>query len=48
MAAAGSQSPPAMAHIAEVLDASLRGAPVSELTGRAGTGDQAPGTGVPD
>ncbi len=48
MAAAGSQSPPAMAHIAEVLDASLRGAPVSELTGRAGTGDPAPRTGVPD
>ena len=39
MAAAGSQSPPAMAHIAEVLDASLRGAPVTELTGRAGAGD---------
>ncbi len=49
MAAAGSQSPPAMAHIAEVLDASLRGAAVSELTGRAGTGDPVPGaTGVPD
>jgi glycolate oxidase iron-sulfur subunit len=42
MTAAGSQTPPAMAHIAEVLDASLRGAPVSELTGRAGTGDPAP------
>jgi len=49
MAGAGSQSPPAMAHIAEVLDASLRGAPVSELTGRAGTGDPVPRpTGVPD
>jgi glycolate oxidase iron-sulfur subunit len=48
MTAAGSQSPPAMAHIAEVLDASLRGAAVSELTGRAGTGDPVPGTtGVP-
>jgi hypothetical protein len=33
-----------MAHIAEVLDASLRGAPVSELTGRAGVSDQVPGT----
>jgi glycolate oxidase iron-sulfur subunit len=49
MAAAGSQRPPAMAHIAEVLDASLRGAPVSELTGRAGTGDPEPrAAGVPD
>ena len=49
MAAAGSQSPPAMAHIAEVLDASLRGAPVSELTGRAAAGDPVPGTtGLPD
>ena len=48
MTAAGSQSPPAMAHIAEVLDASLRGAAVSELTGRAGTGGPVPGTtGVP-
>ena len=34
MAAAGTGAPPAMAHIAEVLDASLRGAPVTELTGR--------------
>ena len=34
MAAAGTGTPPAMAHIAEVLDASLRGAPVTELTGR--------------
>ena len=34
MAAAGTGSPPAMAHIAEVLDASLRGLPVTELTGR--------------
>ena len=34
MAAAGTVSPPAMAHIAEVLDASLRGLPVTELTGR--------------
>ncbi len=33
MAAAGAGSPPAMAHIAEVLDASLRGLPVTELTG---------------
>jgi glycolate oxidase iron-sulfur subunit len=48
MAAAGAHSPPAMAHIAEVLDASLRGAAVSELTGRTGTGDPVPGTtGVP-
>jgi len=31
MAAAGSPSPPAMAHIAEVLDASLRSVPVSKL-----------------
>jgi glycolate oxidase iron-sulfur subunit len=31
MAAAGTGDPPAMAHIAEVLDASLRGAPVSSL-----------------
>ena len=38
-----------MAHIAEVLDASLRGAPVSELTGRAAAGDPVPGTtGLPD
>ena len=44
MAAAGSQRPPAMAHIAEVLDASLRGAPVSELTGRTGTGGPPAGT----
>ena len=34
MGAAGTGTPPAMAHIAEVLDASLRGAPVTELTGR--------------
>jgi glycolate oxidase iron-sulfur subunit len=34
MAAAGTGTPPAMAHIAEVLDASLRGAAVTELTGR--------------
>jgi glycolate oxidase iron-sulfur subunit len=33
MAAAGTGTPPAMAHIAEVLDASLRGAAVTELTG---------------
>ena len=33
MAAAGAE-PPAVAHIAEVLDASLRGLPVSSLTGR--------------
>ena len=45
--AAGSQRPPAMAHIAEVLDASLRGAPVSELTGRSGTGDPVPGPPAP-
>ena len=44
IAAAGSQRPPAMAHIAEVLDASLRGAPVAELTGRTGTGDPVPRT----
>jgi glycolate oxidase iron-sulfur subunit len=47
MTAAGSQRPPAMAHIAEVLDASLRGAAVSELTGRTETGDSVPGAGVP-
>jgi glycolate oxidase iron-sulfur subunit len=47
MTAAGSQRPPAMAHIAEVLDASLRSAAVSELTGRAETGDPVPGAGVP-
>jgi glycolate oxidase iron-sulfur subunit len=34
MAAAGTGTPPAMAHIVEVLDASLRGLPVSDLTGR--------------
>jgi glycolate oxidase iron-sulfur subunit len=33
MAAAGVQQPPAVRHIAEVLDASLRGLPVSSLTG---------------
>ena len=33
MAAAGTGTPPAMAHIAEVLDASLRGLPVTDLTG---------------
>jgi glycolate oxidase iron-sulfur subunit len=33
MAAAGTARPPAMAHIVEVLDASLRGLPVTELTG---------------
>ena len=41
MAAAGTGAPPAMAHIAEVLDASLRGAPVTELTGRAVPGPAA-------
>ena len=44
MAAAGTGAPPAMAHIAEVLDASLRGAPVTELTGRAVPG---PAAGLP-
>ncbi len=44
MAAAGTGAPPAMAHIAEVLDASLRGAPVTELTGRAVPG---PSAGLP-
>jgi glycolate oxidase iron-sulfur subunit len=44
MAAAGTGAPPAMAHIAEVLDASLRGAPVTELTGRA---VPAPSAGLP-
>ena len=34
IAAAGTGDPPAMAHIAEVLDASLRGLPVTGLTGR--------------
>ncbi len=33
MAAAGTGTPPVMAHIAEVLDASLRGLPVTDLTG---------------
>jgi glycolate oxidase iron-sulfur subunit len=33
MAAAGADQPPAVVHIAEVLDASLRGLPVSSLTG---------------
>ncbi|MCW2906135.1 MAG: glycolate oxidase, partial [Actinomycetia bacterium] len=33
MTAAGTGTPPAMAHIVEVLDASLRGLPVSDLTG---------------
>jgi glycolate oxidase iron-sulfur subunit len=35
MAAAGVDQPPAVLHIAEVLDASLRGLPVSSLTGGA-------------
>jgi hypothetical protein len=35
MAAAGAEQPPAVLHIAEVLDASLRGLPVSSLTARA-------------
>ena len=35
MAAAGAEQPPAVLHIAEVLDASLRGLPVSSLTSRA-------------
>jgi glycolate oxidase iron-sulfur subunit len=41
MAAAGAEQPPAVVHIAEVLDASLRGLPVSSLTGRSvhGTAD---------
>jgi len=34
MAAAGAEQPPAVLHIAEVLDASLRGLPVSSLTGQ--------------
>jgi glycolate oxidase iron-sulfur subunit len=33
MAAAGADQPPAVVHIAQVLDASLRGLPVSSLTG---------------
>ena len=41
MAAAGTGSPPAMAHIAEVLDASLRGLPVTELTGSPAPGPAA-------
>ena len=41
MTAAGTGSPPAMAHIAEVLDASLRGLPVTELTGRPAPGPPA-------
>ena len=39
--AAGTGAPPAMAHIAEVLDASLRGLPVTELTGRPAPGPPA-------
>jgi hypothetical protein len=35
MTAAGAEQPPAVLHIAEVLDASLRGLPVSSLTSRA-------------
>jgi glycolate oxidase iron-sulfur subunit len=38
MAAAGVEQPPAVVHIAEVLDASLRGLPVSSLTGRSANG----------
>ncbi|HEY9242124.1 MAG TPA: (Fe-S)-binding protein, partial [Streptosporangiaceae bacterium] len=34
MTAAGTEQPPAVVHIAEVLDASLRGLPVSSLTAR--------------
>ena len=41
MAAAGVQQPPAVRHIAEVLDASLRGLPVSSLTGGARSADGA-------
>ena len=42
MAAAGTGAPPAMAHLAEVLDASLRGLPVTELTGRSDNGQSGP------
>ena len=41
MAAAGVQQPPAVRHIAEVLDASLRGLPVSSLTGGTRSADGA-------
>ncbi|HEY2129381.1 MAG TPA: heterodisulfide reductase-related iron-sulfur binding cluster [Streptosporangiaceae bacterium] len=41
MAAAGVQQPPAVLHIAEVLDASLRGLPVSSLTGATRSADGA-------
>ena len=41
MAAAGTGSPPAMAHIVEVLDASLRGLPVTGLTGSPAPGPPA-------
>jgi glycolate oxidase iron-sulfur subunit len=44
MAAAGAAQPPAVLHIAEVLDASLRGLPVSSLTGGA-TGAPGPAGG---
>jgi glycolate oxidase iron-sulfur subunit len=41
IAAAGAAEPPALVHTAEVLDASLRGLPVSSLTSRAGRGQPA-------
>jgi glycolate oxidase iron-sulfur subunit len=49
MAAAGAEQPPAVLHIAEVLDASLRGLPVSSLTSPAPTPDgTAAGTQPPE
>ncbi len=42
MAASGTDQPPAVLHIAEVLDASLRGLPVSSLTGGAAAATPAP------
>jgi glycolate oxidase iron-sulfur subunit len=42
IAATGAGEPPAIRHIAEVLDASLRGLPVSALTGRPGQAVSAP------
>ncbi len=42
IAATGATEPPAILHVAEVLDASLRGLPVTALTGRAGQADPVP------
>ncbi len=48
MAAAGVEQPPAVLHIAEVLDASLRGLPVSSLTARGAETAAADGTQPPE